>query len=179
MFTEFVGITQEVSNLIELHRKNSTETKCDILQRVLQKPAEKRPAAKERVLDIGQGATLKVGEEIYLFLSDESKKLFKAGRKKCDGVATVGVDGIYVNNEKIPPSRGSSLQPAMRLFQEKLGHRNSNGEVIALSAWRQWHVLRDGQLIPIVDLKDPAKARKRGRSVFGQMLKQLGPIDGR
>jgi hypothetical protein len=51
----------------------------------------------------------------------------------------------------------------MRLVQEKINHRNEAGKIISLSAWRQWHVERGGQLIPVLELKDPALARKRGR----------------
>jgi hypothetical protein len=58
--------------------------------------------------------------------------------------------------KKIEPSKGSVLQPAMRLIQEKLNHRNERGEIISLSAWRQWHVERDGQLKPVLEPKDPS-----------------------
>jgi hypothetical protein len=49
----------------------------------------------------------------------------------------------------------------MRLVQERKGHRNAKSEIISLSAWRQWHVVRDGRLFSMFELKDPTLARKR------------------
>ena len=66
MFTEFVGITQEVANLIETHRVNPNETKCDILLRIIPPILHQPKNSGDQILDLGQGAQLKVGEKIVI-----------------------------------------------------------------------------------------------------------------
>ena len=39
MYSEYVGISQELATLIETHRTNPSETKCDILLRILPRAA--------------------------------------------------------------------------------------------------------------------------------------------
>lgn len=107
-------------------------------------------------LDLGQGAVIYVGEELYLFLSEIEKE-----NNTPAAVAEVKGDGLYLYGEKIKPSRKSVLQPAMKIVQEEKDHRNSKGELVSLSAWRQWHVLRDGKFVRILDIKDPFLARRR------------------
>ena len=53
----------------------------------------------------------------------------------------------------------------MRIVQERKNHRNGKGELISLSAWRQWYVSRDGKFVSMLELKDPKLARRRGREV--------------
>jgi hypothetical protein len=53
----------------------------------------------------------------------------------------------------------------MKLVQERKHHRNAEGELISLSAWRQWFVIRAGKLVSMLELKDPLLARTRGRQV--------------
>ena len=159
---EYAGLTKQAASLVERHRKSSNETKSDILVRILSAPG----APTEQVspnhpnFDLGQGANLRVGEKVFLFLSEEAKKA-----RRAHAIADVKSDGFYLLGSKIEPSKGSVLQPAMHLIQEKLGHRNERGEIISLSAWRQWNVERGGKLVPVLELKDPALARKRGRAV--------------
>jgi hypothetical protein len=179
MYAEFIGITQEVSKLIERQRSNPDETKSDILVRVLRdldngsevlsRTRESGPEAGYAEFDLGQGAKLRIGERIYLFLAEGSKK-----RNKPDGIAEIRKDGIYLHGQKVTPSRGSSIQPAMRLVQEKMNHRNQKGELISLSAWRQWHVHRNGKLMPLIELKDPVRAHRRGRDIPILTLEDLG-----
>jgi hypothetical protein len=150
MITKYVGLTAEASVLIENRRTRPDQAEWEIIVEAL-KPA---PVRSMESLDIGQGVVLIAGETLYLFLSEGSKKA-----RKPDGAAEVRSDGIYVDGRKIEPSRGSSLQPAMQIFQERSKH------VISLSSWRQWHVLRDKRFIPLVELKDPALARRRGAPI--------------
>jgi hypothetical protein len=44
--------------------------------------------------------------------------------------------------------------------------------LISLSAWRQWHVVRDEKLVRLFDLKDPAKARRRGTRPVNQIARE-------
>ncbi len=161
MFSEYVGITQDVASLIESYRDNNTETKSDILARILRKETSPDKGNNHNYLDIGQGAKLPVGQTIFLFLDLSSKK-----SGKYDGKAYVKEDGLYVDGVKVTPSRGSYIQPAMALFQEK------KGKVTSLSAWRQWHIIVDNKYVPLLELKDPALARTRGRSA-DELLKGL------
>lgn len=161
-YSEFVGIAPRTSSLIETFRESPDETKDQILLRVLQRIAD--PKGKgglyafpgRKVLDLGQGAGVLVGEKLYLFLSLEAKK---AG--KPDGVAIARAEGLEVDGVVSAKSKGSFLQPAMVKFQERLNHRNKDGEIISLSAWRQWHVHRDGQWIRLFDLKAPDLTKTR------------------
>ncbi len=161
MFSEFVGVTQEVASLIESHRSNVKETKSDILLRLLRPAEQKSSNDTPGTLQLGQGAELKVGEDIFLFLSKSAKKA-----NAPDGVATVRSDGIYIEGQRVSPSRGSIIHPAMQFFQNRKGHRNSDGAFVSLSAWRQWHVIRNEKLIPLDELKEPSLARKRGRPII-------------
>jgi hypothetical protein len=109
-------------------------------------------------LDLGQGAQLRIGEKPILFLSEEAKRA-----NRPDAEAVIRSDGFYLDGKRIEPSKGSVLQPAMKLIQERKGHRNAKGELISLSAWRQWHVVRDGKLVSMLELKNPALAHRRKR----------------
>jgi hypothetical protein len=100
-----------------------------------------------------------------LFLSKEAKSA-----RKYDGIAEVGADGIYVEGKKVTPSKGSAIHPAMVQFQRKANHVRTDGSPVSLSAYRQWHVVRLGDLVPLDDLKDPALARTRGRKVDVEAL---------
>ena len=122
------------------------------------KIVQARFSPAERYLDLGQGARLKIGEIVTLFLSEESKR-----KRQPEATAEVHADGLHLNGKRVSPSKGSYLQPAMLAIQVKRSHRNEKGEIISLSAWRQWHVERGGKLVPIFELKDPALAHKRSR----------------
>ena len=165
MYAEYAGLTPQAVTLIECLRKSPSESKSDILVRVLSPLIEPPPAVtaapiKPKRFDLGQGASLTVGEKIFLFLSKAAKKA-----NRPDGIAEVEVDGLYIDGKRITASRGNPLQAAMRVVQERKGHRNGAGTIISLSAWRQWNVIRDGNLVPVLELKDPARAHKRGRKL--------------
>lgn len=159
MYSEFVGLTPQAVALIERYRLSRDESQSDIIVRVMSSLAQPEPAKRQtEFLDLGQGATLRVGERPILFLSEDGKR-----RGRPDAVAEVRADGFYLDGQRIEPSKGSVLQPAMKLVQHRKNHRNHQGELISLSAWRQWHVIRDGKMLSMLELKDPALARKRGR----------------
>jgi hypothetical protein len=147
MIIKYVGLTAEASALIESRRSRPDQAEWEIIVEALKPGA---PPSKGS-LDLGQGVVLSAGETLYLFLSEASKKA-----RKPDGTAEVRADGLYVDDRKVEPSRRSPLQPAMQVFQKRSKH------VVSLSSWRQWHVLREKRFIPLVELKDPELARRRG-----------------
>jgi hypothetical protein len=154
MYDEFVGITQHVGYLIERNRITPGETKCEILARILGDSDSADPKDNPKGLDLGEGVRLSAGEKLYLFL-------YKKQNKE-DATAEVKEDGLlYMDGQKIVPSKGSVIQPAMQIVQKRLNHRNKDGQLVSLSAWRQWHVVRDGKLVRLFDLKDPALAKRR------------------
>ena len=172
VIVEYAGLTQEAATLIEGFRTSPGESKSDILVRVLRPGSDGSKSPPVGGIDLGQGVVLPVGEKLYLYLSEDAKR-----SRKANAVAEVMADGFYLSGKKIEPSHGSVLQPAMKQIQEKIGHRNERGEIISLSAWRQWHVLRDGNLVPVFELKAPNLARKRGRvwsNRTDKSLKELG-----
>ena len=172
-YSEFIGLSPRLASLIESHRRDPDETKDAILTRLLAVqtpdsivPDQNLKSGEPKMLDLGQGVRIKVGESIFLFLSKESKKA-----KEPDGVGTVQVNGIAIDGMVVPKSRGSYIHPAMVKIQDIKGHKNAKGEIISLSAWRQWYVDRDG-LVPLIKLKDPNLARKRDQAVI--TLEDLG-----
>jgi hypothetical protein len=177
-FVEYMGITRDVSNLIEAHRSTQSETKNDILSRILvaytngrtNRPTQERNIKNPLTLDIGQGAKLVVGEKMYLFLNEQAKR-----ERSPDGIADVRADGVYVDEVLVKRKKRSYLQPAMEIFQQRLGHYNDSGKLISLNAWLKWHVVRDGKLVCLKDLKDPLLARTRGANrPSGLSLADLG-----
>jgi hypothetical protein len=162
---EYVGFTREATTLTEGCRESPNETKCDIIVRVLR--GLRSPESTRRIgLDLGQGAFLDEGENIYLFLSEESKKM-----RKPVAEAQAGDGELYMDGERVIPSKGSWLQPAMERVLIKVNHRNDEGELISLNAWRQWHVLRNKCLISVGELRDQKLIRKRGRVVASTHLR--------
>jgi hypothetical protein len=156
VFTKFIGVTPELSALIERRRLGPDQSECEILVLALSESQGASAATVTKpTLDLGQGVRIDVGERLYLFLQKPEPNA------QPDGVAEAAIDGLYVEGRRIAKSRGSLLHPAMRHFQEQRGHRNTQGDVISLSAYRQWHVRRQGELIPLSRLKDPALARHR------------------
>jgi hypothetical protein len=177
-YSEFIGLSPRAASLIEAHRLSPDETKDEILIRVLSAlprnwPSQKGPSMSggaATMLDLGQGARVAVGEKLYLFLSEEAKKA-----NKPDGIADVRTNGLAIDGKLIPASKTSYIHPAMVEVQKKKHHRNAKGEIISLSAWRQWYVLRENRLVRLNELKDPALARTRGRILRDSItLESLG-----
>ena len=169
MIDEYVGLTRDASTLVERFRRAPTETKADIIVRVLSAlvPTPTPVTETAGFLDLGQGVRVPVGERLALFLTKS-----QGGP---DGVAEVRADGLYLDGQKVERSHGSLIQPAMRAVQERKNHRNDKGQIISLNAYRQWHVRRDGKFIPIERLKDPRLARRRSPRLSTEFTaKELG-----
>jgi hypothetical protein len=158
MIVEYVGLTREGATIIEQFRTAPTETKADIIVRVLGSLLPR--TAPDLFLDLGQGVKIPIGERIELYLPKT-----KLGNP--DAVAEARVDGLFMDGEKyVAPRRGDSpLHPAMRRVQERKNNRNSKGELISLSAFRQWYVKRNDRLVRVDELKDSGLARKRSQPV--------------
>lgn len=173
MFVGYVGLSQRVASKIESYRAHDQETKDDILWRILGDSKEAYEEGQLITFDFGQGVKLPVGEKLYLYLSKPN-----SAAQKSDGVAEVRADGLYLDNERIMPSHGSVLAPAMHAIQQRVGHHNSEGKLVSLSAYRQWHVIRDDKLVSLDDLKDPAQKRRRtpkaGKVDVEALLAELG-----
>jgi hypothetical protein len=119
--------------------------------------SEKSPDSNRTIIDLGQGVEVEAGERLSLFLWKASK-----AKEVPEGTAEFREDGnLYLEGRRVQPSRGSAIQPAMQAIQARLNHRNPKGEIISLSAWRQWHVWRDGKFVSLCELKDPKWARGR------------------
>lgn len=173
MIIKYIGLTAEAAALIEGRRSRPDQAEWEIIVDAL-KPSAKSPVATPpglpRVgLDLGQGVKLNVGERLFLFLNERSKRA-----RKPDGLAEVRADGLYVEGRRIEPSRGTPLQPAMQIFQRRVDPR-----MVSLSAWRQWHVLRDKTFVPLVELKDPELAHRRGGQIddFDRLLAELDALE--
>lgn len=152
MIVKYVGLTAQAAEIVEHFRSRPDQAEWEIIVEALQPRLNVHSSAAG--YELGQGVRLNIGEYLYLFLNEQAKRA-----RKQDGIAEVRKDGIYVEGRKIEPSRGSSLQPAMQIFQRRAGR------LVSLSAWRQWHVLRENRFVSLVELKDPALARRRGAPV--------------
>ena len=164
---KYVGLTGEASALIESRRRRPDQTESEIIVEALKPSAvQTRP-----MFDLGQGVRLSPLDRLYLFLNEQSKKA-----KKPDGTAEVGTeaDGIYVDGRKVQNSRGSPLAAAMLIFQKRAMDEGRSDKLVSLNAWLKWHVLRDGRLVPLFELKDPTLARRRGAAVdVDKLLQEL------
>ncbi len=171
-YAEYVGLTVEVSALVEQFRQDPLESKCDILFRVLsgKKGGGSIGAPSAPCLDLGQGAKVFAGETLLLFLSDSAKR-----SRTPDGRAEVRADGLYVKGKKA--TKGNGLQAAMKVFQEDKNHRNESGKLISLNAWLKWHVARGDKLFSMAELKDPALAHRRLRELSLDELDKLLDCD--
>ena len=159
MFSEYVGVTQDVASFIEGKRMSPLETKSEILKRILiatEKAPEEAHKGEDREFDFGQGVRIAAGETLYLYLSKPNSV-----DQKPDAMAEVREDGLYLDEVRVEPSHNSVIAPAMHRVQRQLGHLNHAGELVSLSAYRQWHVVRDGKLVALDQLKSPELRRKR------------------
>lgn len=159
MFSEYVGLTQDVASFIEGKRLSPLETKSAILKRILiatEMVPEEAHKSADREFDFGQGVRIAAGETLYLYLSKPNSV-----NQKPDAMAEVREDGLYLDEVRVEPSHNSVIAPAMQMVQRKLGHLNSEGKTVSLSAYRQWHVVRDGKLVALDQLKSPELRRKR------------------
>jgi hypothetical protein len=167
---KYVGLTAEASALIESRRSRPDQTESEIIVEALKPSA----AQTRAMLDLGQGVRLPALDRLYLFLNEQSKKA-----KKPDGTAEVGpeADGIYVDSHRVQNSRGSPLAAAMLIFQKRAVAEGRADKLVSLNAWLKWHVLRDGRLVPLFELKDPTLARRRGPPVdVDKLFQQLDKL---
>lgn len=169
MFVEYVGLEQDVASEIEARRETRSETKNDILRRLFgERPMLQEADTSPAHIDFGQGIRLPVGERLYLYLTKP-----KDVNQKPDGLAEVKNDGLYLDGDFIVPSNGSSLAPAMHTVQARLNHVNEKGDLISLSAYRQWYVVRSEKLVSLDHLKDPKLRRHRKSKVPAVDVKAL------
>jgi hypothetical protein len=49
----------------------------------------------------------------------------------------------------------------MEFVQIRRNHRTVAGELVSLNPWRQWHVIRYGRLVPLIEIKEAASSRDR------------------
>lgn len=111
-------------------------------------------------LDLGDGAVLSEGEEIYCFLHKRN-----VGYSPPDGVAVVRSGALYMDEHPVVPQRrGAWLQAALLIVQQKVGDiSKTTGEARILNAWAHWFVRRDGQLVAVADIRSVVRTRaKRG-----------------
>jgi hypothetical protein len=165
IFSEYVGLTAEAVSLIEGLRADARESKSQILVRILaplqnsnSEIADDSPERSKAIeyMDYGEGIRIAIGEPLLLFLSLREKD-----PRKPDAHGEIRRDGFYLDGNKIGPSHKRQFAPAMHFIQKKKQHRNPSGDLVSLSAMRQWHVIRDGELRSLEDIKDPKIARKR------------------
>lgn len=176
--TKFVGLTAEAALAVELHRQSAKETESDIISRVMGsqnkasagEEATVKPSGEPK-LDIGQGISLVVGETLYLFLSKSD-----ALRNRPAKAARVTPAGIELDGRLFSPERGSYVHKPMRYVQEQLGHTGANGQPTSLSAYRQWHAMRDDKMVSLESLKDPEKARRRRSNLTSISAEELSRL---
>ena len=169
-FVKFVGLTQEAAEAIERKRQRADESESEIVARELgsrSTPSGPVNGAGPPTLDFGQGIKLPMGQELYLFLS---KTDAQSGRIAATG--KVRAAGVEVGGRLFERHRGSYLQRPMKLVQERLNHRNAAGELLSLSAYQQWHVKKNGEFVPLDDLKDE-KLRRRRRPTLDLSLDDI------
>jgi hypothetical protein len=169
-YVEYAGLTKEASTHLERLRKDPSETKSDIIVRVLSSGlAEPMSSFQMPSFNFGQGVRVPVGERLFLFLTRNVSR-----QNQPDAIAEIREDGFYLDGKKIMPSKGSVIQPAMKIIQERKNHRNKHGKIISLNAYMYWHVIRNGKLVRLDDLKDPRLERRRHRTNREISLSDLG-----
>jgi hypothetical protein len=179
MISKYIGISPETAALIEGYRIRPDESEDDIIKRTLSpSAAASAPAAATAVApsqhqaakvgcDLGKGALLADGEKLFLFRWKQSRE-----RMQPDAVAVAKGGDLYLYDERVAPSKGSYLHPALRLFQVRNNDKNEKGEYISLDAWLYWFVNRSGEFIRASDLRDPTQITRRGRTFIS--LEELG-----
>jgi hypothetical protein len=118
-------------------------------------------ADASRECNLGNDVWLAEGEQLFCF---RWKSSLEAG--KPEGVAVARGGGLFIDGVPVRRSKGSLLQPALRLVQQKIGDVSPTaGGPISLDAWKYWYVKRDDNFVQVHQLRDPAlisRRRKRG-----------------
>jgi hypothetical protein len=172
VFAEYVGLTAEAVALIEGVRNSPSESKSDILIRVLAPVQKMVPEGKSSEFkDYGEGIRIRYGEQMFLFLTKTAKDASRP-----DARGEVRPDAFYLDGTPCGPSHKRPFQQAMRKVQERKGHVDQNGKPTSLSSMRQWHVVRDGQFRSLDEIKDPRLRRRRGRHQIDLSGLDLGAL---
>ncbi len=166
MSAKSVEISTKTAALIEGFRDNLFQSEDDIIGAALERLRETETregriepfetAAGKTGCDLGMGVVLAEGEKLYLFRYKAS-----LGSLEPDGTATARGGRLYVEGEEVAPSKGSLVQPALRLLHRR--RRIGGAPAIPHKAWEQWHVHRDGRFVPVADLRTPESISRRDR----------------
>jgi hypothetical protein len=108
------------------------------------------PTAGKIGCDLGDGAILGEGEEIYCHLSKRDLEW-----RKPEGRAVARDGVLFMDGQQIHPQRGAWLQEALRIVQKKVGHAAN------LNAWIHWYARRNGKLIPVAELRTVVQTRAK------------------
>lgn len=160
MYAKFVGIKADTAALIEMRRQAPDESEDDILRRELAPPPAADPT-NTAGCDLGQGAQLQEGEQLYFFRHKRSRDA-----RKPEAVAKAKGGNLYLYGQKVERSKGSLVQPALRMVQERLNDRNAKGELISLDAWDYWYVERRKIWRKVGTLRDQDQIVRRGQSLI-------------
>lgn len=180
MASKTMRIDRETAALIEHFRESLFQTDEEVVRTALKRLLERGPGSPQKPAaeaesggmgcDLGQGVHLAEGEAIYLFRYRAS---LESG--KFEGVAIARGGKLFIGETEVRPSRGSLVQPALKMIQGKLNDVSpSRGGFVVLDAWDYWYVRREDRYIRVGDLRDPEqirRRRKRGnaqdRALFG------------
>lgn len=162
MFTKYVGLTAETSEMVERLRATPTETEDDIIRRALTGLGSARPgvARVDYVVgcDLGSGVALQQNERIQCYIRTGDMT-----QREPDGTAVARNGALFIGTDRIVPQRGAWLQAALKIIQQKIGHRSSTtGDLVSLDAWEHWFVIREGKQMRLADLRTRRRARRRG-----------------
>ncbi|ABC23321.1 DNA helicase [Rhodospirillum rubrum F11] len=127
-------------------------------------------------LDLGDGAVLAEGEEIFCFLHKKD-----AGTRPANGVAVARGGALHMNDAPLTPQRrGAWLQAALVVVQKAANDLNpTTGEPRVLNAWAHWFVRREATLVAIADIRKGVKSRaKRAKAGEEAAEPMLEGIDG-
>jgi hypothetical protein len=164
-YVKLVGLTKATATLIEQLRTRPDQSEDDIILMALRRSPP--PADQSLPYDLGQGVVVYAGEQLVLFLNEQQKR-----ERRPAGTVDVCPDGLYVYGQRVVPSRGSEITPAMQMIQHHVGHRQF-GQLISLNAFMKLYVVRGGELIRLNDLKNPALVRRRGRRLNDEQARRL------
>ena len=120
-----IRIDRETAALIEHLREGLFQPDEEVVRTALRRLLEQGPGSPRKPAtdadsdrmgcDLGQGVQLAEGEAIYLFRYRAS---LESGR--FEGVAVARGGKLFIGENEVLPSRGSLVQPALKMIQRKL-----------------------------------------------------------
>ena len=164
---KYVALDSAAAAVIERFREGPLEHEYEIIQRMGRKAAGSKSGPQvdgPDVLpgtgcDIGDGVILENGEKMYCFRYKGSLLA-----KKPEGIAIVKARSLYIDGQRIEPSKGSLVQPALQFVQKKLNDLSPTGDgFVSLNAWEHWYVQRVGRLVMVGSLRTPNRVGRRTR----------------